>query len=130
MSNKVIKYEMSECEQKIMEYLWEHEEGKGFSEIMEYLNDSLGKDWKKQTINTFIKRLTDKGLVTPQRNRNVNIYFATMNQQQYRQGEAMSYLEEKYDGSIVNFLTALTGGKALEHNTVESLSKLLADGEE
>lgn len=130
MSDKRIRYEMSECEQKIMEYLWEHEDGKGFSEIMEYLNRRFGKDWKKQTINTFIKRLTDKGLVTSQRNGNTNIYFSAMNRQKYQQGEAMSYLKEKYDGSIANFLTALTGGKVLEHNTVEKLSRLLEDEEQ
>lgn len=53
-AKKKIKYEMSESEQMIMDYLWEHPEGKLFPEIVEYLNTTYQKEWAKQTINTFI----------------------------------------------------------------------------
>lgn len=68
MSKEKIKYLISESEYLIMEYLWNHEEGKMFGDIVTYLNETCQKNWTKQTINTFIKRLKDKGLINTHNN--------------------------------------------------------------
>ena len=88
-----IKYEMSESEEMIIKYLWARQEGRCFNEIMEHLNNTYQKDWKKQTINTFIKRLADKGLVSYEMMGGAKRYVPTVNKEEYKKGEAKSFLD-------------------------------------
>ena len=74
MSQNII-YEMSQSESLIMKFLWK-EGAKSFLEIMTFLNEEKGKEWKKQTVNTFIKRLSDKGLITADETEKNRIYHA------------------------------------------------------
>ncbi|MDE7271619.1 MAG: BlaI/MecI/CopY family transcriptional regulator [Lachnospiraceae bacterium] len=114
MDNNV-RCEMSQSESLIMDYLWknENENGKGFSEIMEYLNEELHKNWKKQTINTFIRHLVDKGLITVDTSQKSRRYTAALTQAQYARGKANKILNDNYEGSVEIFLSALSGGKQL-----------------
>ena len=53
------KYNLSVSEKEIMDLLWEHGEMSS-KEILHYFNTEKNKDWKKQTLNTFIARLLKK----------------------------------------------------------------------
>ena len=127
MKKNQIKYEMSDSENKIMEYLWNNNQGKYFNEIMEYLNVTYQKDWKKQTVNTFIKRLIDKGLVTSENIGGGKLYFSVVNREEYKKGEAKSFLNEFYQGSVYTFLSALSGGKSIDEKTAEELRNMLEE---
>ena len=124
---KIIKYEMSESEKMIMKYLWNSQEGRYFNEIMEHLNSTYQKDWKKQTINTFIKRLIDKGLVSFENVGGSKLYVPAINREQYRKGEAKGFLDEFYQGSVYTFLSALSGGKSIDGKTAEKLRNMMEE---
>ena len=106
MSKEKIKYLISESEYLIMEYLWHHEEGKMFADIVTYLNETCQKNWTKQTINTFIKRLKDKGLINTHNNIKKRIYYPSLSYTEYKQGEATELINELYGGSMYTFLSA------------------------
>ena len=114
---------ISESENKIMEFLWDQEDGKYFNEIMTYLNTKYDKNWKKQTVNTFIKRLTDKGLIISI----IKQYFPAISYNEFKKGEAESMLNQLYQGSVFSFLSALTGGKKIDSEVAESLKKILEE---
>lgn len=50
----------SEAEMEILEYVWKEDHPLSHIEFLTYFNES-GKDWKKQTVNTFVQRLMEKG---------------------------------------------------------------------
>ena len=50
-------YSLSDTEKKIMELLWQLEEPLSLRETMDYLNEKLNKDWKQQTIGTYLSHL-------------------------------------------------------------------------
>ena len=52
---------ISNTELCVLQYFWKSNEPQSFSQIFEYFNTTGGKDWKKQTLNTFLLRLTKKG---------------------------------------------------------------------
>ena len=120
-----IRCEMSQSESLIMEYLWKNDEGKCFSEIMEYLNGELQKNWKKQTINTFIRHLIDKGLVTAEATQKSRRYHAALTPVQFASGKANKILADYYGGSVQTFLSALTGGKQLSKELADELQKMV-----
>lgn len=127
MSKEKIKYLISESEYLIMEYLWHHEEGKMFADIVTYLNETCQKNWTKQTINTFIKRLKDKGLINTHNNIKKRIYYPSLSYTEYKQGEATELINELYGGSMYTFLSAFSGGQKLDENTANELRKILEE---
>lgn len=124
---KKIKYEISESEKVIMNYLWDSSTPKNFAEIMEYLEKKEEKGWKKQTVNTFIKRLINKGLLDISFQGKSKFYKPSIEKSEYMQGEAQSYLNHSYNGSLGNFISALSGGKKIDSEFAEQLRKLLED---
>lgn len=120
-----VRCEMSQSESLIMDYLWKNDGGKGFSEIMEYLNGELQKNWKKQTINTFIRHLIDKGLVQADASQKSRRYSAALTPAQYARGKAVKILNDNYEGSVETFLSALSGGKQLSSQLSDELRGLV-----
>ncbi len=127
MAERKVKYLISESENMIMEYLWKQEEGRTFGDITEYLNNTCQKEWKRQTINTFIKRLTEKGLVVSQNSVKKRVYYAAMSYTEYKQGEAREFLGEFYGGSMKTFLSAFSGGGKLDEDTAKELRGILEE---
>ncbi|MDE7415907.1 MAG: BlaI/MecI/CopY family transcriptional regulator [Lachnospiraceae bacterium] len=127
MAERKIKYLISESESIIMDYLWTQECGKTFGDITEYLNNICQKDWKKQTINTFITRLTEKGLIVSQNAARKRVYYPAMSYEEYKQGEAKDFLSEFYGGSVKTFLSAFSGGGKLDEDTARELREMLEE---
>lgn len=124
---KKIKYEITESEKLIMDYLWDSSSSKSFAEIMEYLEKTERKEWKKQTVNTFIKRLTNKGLVESVIIEKCKYYRPCIEKAEYMKGEAQTYLNHFYNGSLRNFVSALSGGKEIDSKFAEQLRKMVED---
>lgn len=126
-SKKPIKYLISDSEGIIMDYLWKEKEGKLFREIMEYLNVECQKPWKKQTVNTFINRLTNKGLVVSENCGGNKKYSPALNYTEYKQGEAKNFLDVFYSGSVYTFLSTLSGGQKIDSSIADELRKFLEE---
>ena len=52
--------QLSDTELMIMEYLWSQNTPKTFSEIKAFFEATTNKNWKKQTLSTFLLRLVKK----------------------------------------------------------------------
>ena len=59
----MVQNAMSATEFYILKYLWSRETPATFSEIMTHFNEEEKKEWKKQTVNTFLTRLAQKGFL-------------------------------------------------------------------
>ena len=59
----MVRNAMSATEFYILQYLWTRETPATFSEIMVHFNETEHKEWKKQTVNTFLSRLSQKGFL-------------------------------------------------------------------
>ena len=52
---------LTDCEQLVMKTVWDSEEELSLMEIMQRVNDKYHKEWKPQTVSTFLARLVRKG---------------------------------------------------------------------
>lgn len=86
-----------------------------------------GKEWKGQTIATFLARLVEKGVLTSIKQGRANIYEPRLSPEEYRRREAKSLLETLYEGSIKNFLTTLYDGKELTKDEIVELRRWFAE---
>ena len=99
------KYSMSDAERDVMEVLWTFPKGVNQSILLEAVN-ATGKDWKRQTLNTLVTRLMEKGLVNRE-NRHV---CAVMDKQVYSNLQVEEVVREVYDGKLSNLVLAFAKG--------------------
>ena len=100
---------LSETEYEIMEVLWNSEVPMSASQILSYFAEHRNKEWKAQTLATFLSRLTQKGLLTSKREGRVPYYWPIKTCEEYQKSNAQRILDTLYGGSIKNFFAALYG---------------------
>ncbi|MDO4554688.1 MAG: BlaI/MecI/CopY family transcriptional regulator [Lachnospiraceae bacterium] len=118
---------MSKTEYEIMEHFWNTGEEFSFSELMVYFNEEEHREWKKQTLNTFLMRLIQKGILTFRKEGKKSIYRYKLSKAEYETRCAEDILDENYGGKLKNFIAALSGSDKL---TEQEKDKLFAYIEE
>lgn len=112
-------YKMSDSEMEIMKVIWA---STAPVTVAQLLSAFESRNWKTQTVTTFLTRLTEKGLLTAYREARTNFYVPVITPKDYRQLEAQSLLSSMYDGSVQNFLAALYSG-GIDASEAEELKK-------
>ena len=119
-------YKLSDTEQVIMEIFWEAEDALTFKEIMTLANEKLNKNWKKQTVNTYLANLQKAGLLhADKRCARAYFYSPAYTKEEYTQLCVRGLVQESFDNSIFNFVSAFTGGKKLSKEDADELRKLI-----
>lgn len=120
------KYNLSELEYELMDYIWKYENGVYFKDLSEHFIVKLGKHWKRPSLRTFLLRLQEKGFIEiDQTTRRSYIYKATKTKEEHIQNWTKNLLEEAYDNSIKNFVCALNGGITLSKEDVSELRDMI-----
>lgn len=60
-------FDLTPVELELMEMFWKASEPLSFGEILDYVNSILGKNWKNQTLNTYLSKIRTTGLVNVER---------------------------------------------------------------
>lgn len=118
------RFNLSEAEYEIMEFIWENNRKMGFAEIMEFTG-SQGHEWKKQTVQTYLTRLIEKRALTAEKEGNRRYYYPAMTRQEYISVWTKRFIKESFDNSLAEFLCAFTGGKSLTEEEAKELHDFL-----
>lgn len=118
-------FDLTPVELELMEMFWNASGPLSFGEILEYVNSVLGKNWKNQTLNTYLSKMRTTGLVDVERSNYHYGYFAAYTKDEYVQQWTQKLVKESYGNSISNFVAAFTGGKKLSKEEAERMRKLL-----
>lgn len=112
-------YKLADAEQEIMQVLWET----GListGDLLELMNRQ-GKKWKRQTLNTLLARLEEKGVVSRER----AFVEAKISEKELVQRQTKEILDHFYGGKLKNFFAALVGDASIDDEDVESLNALI-----
>lgn len=120
----MVQNAMSATEFYILKYLWSRETPATFSEIMTHFNEEEKKEWKKQTVNTFLTRLAQKGFLNIDKSGKRAIYIPSVSRKKYYEDYAQQIIEDSYEGSLKNFICAFTENHKLTSNEKEELLTL------
>lgn len=121
------RYGLSPTEFEIMEFLWSSDNKLAFRDILTYFNTEKNKNWKKQTLNTFLRILQDNDLVVADTSSKKFLYSPTRSKQEHIHIWTKKILEDCFDNSLANFLTAFTGGKKLSSEDSKEVKKYLSN---
>ena len=117
----MVQNAMSATEFYILKYLWSRETPATFSEIMTHFKEEEKKEWKKQTVNTFLTRLAQKGFLNIDKSGKRAIYIPSVSRKKYYEDYAQQIIEDSYEGSLKNFVCAFTENHKLTSNEKEEL---------
>lgn len=117
---------LSETEMKLMKVIWKMGRPVKSNELLEFFSKEEGKEWKGQTIATFLSRLVDKGVLLLEREGRPNTYVPRISFKEYKKREAQNLLETMYQGSIQSFIATLYDDK-ISPEELEELQKWFSD---
>lgn len=115
-------YRLSDSEMEIMRVIWGLDAPITVAQLLSMFHS---REWKTQTMATFLTRLADKGLLMINREARSNVYTPAITEQTYRQREAQDLLRSVYNGSLQGFLSALYAGGEVDAAEAGELKKWL-----
>lgn len=118
-------YGLTNTEMEIMNIFWESGKRFAFKELLEYSNKILGKEWKKQTLSTYLTNLQKMNLLDVDASGKNYIYFALCSKDEYIHQWTKKLVKTTFDNSICKLVVAFTGGKKLSKEEAEELRKLI-----
>ena len=119
-------YGLTNTEMEIMELLWSVKEPLPFRELIRYANEEWNKNWKKQTLNTYLNHLQKMGLVGIDKHATPHyLYYALCTKEKLIQEWTRKMVQECFDNSICGLVAAFTGGEKLSKEEAEELKKLM-----
>lgn len=115
-----MEFLISNAEKEVLEVLWHNKRWMSCSELVDHFNHN-GKSWKRQTVNTFLTRLMEKGFVI----KNGSKYIYSYTQEEFESKKANELVETLYDGSLKKFISALTGKTKIDKKYANELREYL-----
>lgn len=116
---------ISDAELEVMRILWREKKPVSFTDIRIKLQDTKG--WEKSTINTLIRRLAEKGVISSQK-QDMLYYTPNISEAEYIQAEEQSMIDKLYDGNAKNFVAALCRRGKLSEADIDELKKYFMMG--
>ena len=112
------RFGIGEKEMEMAKLLWEHE-GIRSMEVIQLCANKFG--WAKSTTFTMLRRLCEHGLF-----QNVkSVVTPVMSEDDYKAKVATDLVDDKFNGSLVEFVKIVTNNKGLSDKDREELKKIL-----
>lgn len=115
--------QISEAEFEVMKIIWKYAPI-STNEITEMLTQTT--TWSPKTIQTLIKRLVNKKVLTYEKQSRVFVYTPLVKESDYIGQESNSLLERFYNGDITAMLSAYIENDRLSEDDIDSLRSLLS----
>lgn len=116
--------QISEAEFEVMKIVWKYAPI-NTNEITERLVQSTS--WRPKTIQTLIKRLVTKGVLSYEKQSRVFVYTPLVQESEYINQESSSFLDRYYDGDITAMLSSYIENDKLSETEINTLHSLLSN---
>lgn len=114
------QYKLGDMEQKFADLIWE-KEPIGSGELAKLCEKAFA--WKRTTTYTMLKRLCKRGLFA---NEN-GMVSALMSREEFQAAKGEQFINETFEGSLPQFLTAFSKRNRLTEEDVAGLMKLIEE---
>lgn len=113
----------SDAEMEIMQKIWEQDTKISVADILGIFKST--KDWKSQTVSTFLTRLVEKGFLYRETIKNTNYFSVLITKDQYKNSQTENFLEVIHGGSIKSFMASLVDGNKISNDDIGQLKDWL-----
>lgn len=116
------KYRVSDAEEEVLEMLWTCGGPIKQSELFQ-LFEEQNKKWKRQTLNTLIVRLEEKGFVK----REDRVVEPVFGKDEFHQLQLEEQIDDFYNGKWSNFFAAFARYQKISAEEAEEIVKIIQD---
>lgn len=118
---------LTTCEELVMKTIWDASEELSLTEIMQRVNDKYHKEWKPQTVSTFLARIVDKGYLRSYRQGRVFFYQILVPLEEYRGQQAKEFVEFWHHNNADEFLRSLMAARELRVKETARIRRLIKE---
>ena len=119
------KTNLTECEQLVMKVIWNSPEELTLPDIVKAVNATYQKEWKPQTVSTFLARLVKKGYLNSYRSGRTFYYQSLISEKTYGNRMIENCVEFWSNNNAGDLLCALNEERKLRSDEVEKIKKLI-----
>ena len=94
---------LTPIEEKVMMIIWDSDEKPHLSEIVKEINERYGKDWRPQTISTYLAHLVRKGYLSFERKGKIFLYTPLVDKKSFCKQQLKNMYEYYGNYSFVDF---------------------------
>lgn len=91
---------LSECEEMCLSIIYQCNEAPDLRAVLESVNKKYGKNWKPQTVSTFLARMIRKGYITSTRRGRYTYYSAAVQKEEYIKSKIENLAKEFANGDV------------------------------
>lgn len=113
---------LTESEELVMKAIWDCRKEPVLSDVVERVNDFYGKDWKPQTVSTFLSKLVRKNYLKLQRNGKIYTYKILVSEAEYRKKLYRHHISFWNHNDVVEFVTEMYTNGDLTKEDFEKIS--------
>ena len=111
---------ISDSELELMRIVWARGGRARVAEVMEALA-AQEKEWKANTVLTFLSRLVEKEMLAVEKRGRLNIYVALLREEDYADSQTRSFLDRIYGGNAGRLVSSLLKQDCLTADDLEEL---------
>lgn len=116
---------LTECEVVVMKVIWESDEVLSVQEITSRINLEYKKDWKLQTVSTFLSRAVKKGYLDMKRNGRSFDYYPLVTEEEYGRREIIKCVENWGSGKLGNLIASFAETGKLSAEEKDHIRRML-----
>lgn len=94
---------LTECEEIVMKAVWDCQKKPALSEILDIVTKVYKKDWKAQTVSTFLRKLVNKKFIRLERNGKMYTYKILIPESAYKRKLYRQHISLWHNNDIVAF---------------------------
>lgn len=117
--------ELTVAETIVMKCIWDSDHEMGLSEILQLTNEKYGRNWKSQTVSTYLAKLVQKGFIKMKRQGRHITYEILILEKAYTAAQAKEFVAFWYGGSLSGFLEAFYDGETVSAEEIDELQGML-----
>ncbi|MCH5261619.1 MAG: BlaI/MecI/CopY family transcriptional regulator [Lachnospiraceae bacterium] len=116
---------LTDCEQLVMKTVWDAADELSLMEIMQRVNDKYHKNWKPQTVSTFLARLVRKGYLRHYRQGRVFFYKILIPLEEYKGQLTSDYVDFWCSGKADELISALIQARPLRREEIAAIKEMI-----
>jgi predicted transcriptional regulator len=114
---------LSSAQLEIMEIIWSQPTPISAVQIEEHLSGSV--EWKRQTLLTFLERMTRKGFLLKEKQGKECFYTPLVSREDYVKYETNDFMEKFHKNSFAGFMNALFSDGRVNKEDIAEIEKWL-----
>ena len=122
--------QLTAAETIVMKCIWDADHEMALAEILKNANENYGKDWKPQTVSTYLAKLCQKNFIKMKRTGRMITYEVVETEEDYKSEQAREFVSFWNNGSLKQFITAFYKDEQVTKEDIAELKEVIDEMEE